>query len=105
LAETALQEAFAAIPRQDWVAIRLAKGLESHCLSDGADGDRPELRCDCLDYAKGEQACKYVLAVRLYCNDSELRAAADRMGQSSAEHFDLFGFWFDGSLGAKPQTH
>jgi helicase len=73
-------------------------GLESHCLSDGAGGDRPELRCDCLDYAKGEQACKHVLAVRLYCNDSELRATAERMGRSSAEHFDLFSFWFDGSL-------
>src|SRR5260221_1996548 len=36
LAETALQKAFAANPRQDWVAIRLAKTLERHGKSDQA---------------------------------------------------------------------
>jgi helicase len=70
-------------------------GLEPHTVA----GLPPAgLCCDCPDHAKGHQACKHILAVRLHGGDPELRVTAERLTHSCQEYCDLFTLWFDRSF-------
>jgi hypothetical protein len=52
-----------------------------------------ELRCDCPDYAKGNE-CKHILAVRLKNRDHELKLNAAKLG-SEGDDWNAFRLWMD----------